>query len=74
MPLFASGAGSYGTVGMGYSRTKMMQTPPGNSKMMPATNPSSLQSVAAQHTQNFVANGRKVAQGAQGSSKISIKA
>lgn len=75
MPLFASGAGQYGSFG-GAARTKAMSAPKtaGNSKLMAAESISSVANLARQKTQAFIAEGKKLAQGASGKSRINIKA
>ncbi len=73
MGLGASGAGSYGAVG-DYSFRKLAKPAAGNSKLMPAKSTAALNSVAEAATRKFIANGRKMAQGAAGVSRINIKA
>lgn len=75
MPLFASGSGTFGTIGgLGKGGGVLAKPAVGNSKMMPAQSISQVVSVAKEHTQNFVANARQVNKGATGNSRISIKA
>ncbi|VAX17362.1 hypothetical protein MNBD_NITROSPINAE01-1026 [hydrothermal vent metagenome] len=70
----ATGAGSYGSLGINASLQKIAQPARGNSKLMAAGSPSALGSLAKSQAQIFIANGRKVAQGVSGVSRISIKA
>lgn len=75
MPLFASGAGTYGTIGgLGQGGGLLARPAAGNSKMMPAQSIAGVADAARQHTENFVNNGRQVNKGASGNSRISIKA
>lgn len=74
MPLFASGVGRYGSIGGMKKKGSYGQKSAGNSDMMPAKNMAQITSVAKQHTQNFIANGRKMAKGASGKSRIHVKA
>ena len=75
MPLFASGSGTFGSIGgLGKGGGVMAKPAVGNSRMMPAQSISQVASVAEQHTKNFVANGRQINKGATGNSRISVKA
>jgi hypothetical protein len=74
MPLFASGVGSYGSVGGAKHKGSYSAKAAGNSDMMPAKSMAQMSSVAQQHTQNFIANGKKMARGASGNSRIHVKA
>ncbi len=70
----ATGAGSYGSLGINNaSLQKTSQPARGNSKLMAAGSPSALGSLAKSQTQIFIANGKKIAQGASGASRISIR-
>ncbi|MBF0292991.1 MAG: hypothetical protein HQK86_12640 [Nitrospinae bacterium] len=75
MPLIASGAGGYGSIG-GLGKGGGLQARPavGNSKMMPAQSIASIRSVAKQHIDNFISNGRMINKGASGNSRVNIKA
>jgi len=74
MMIKAAGAGSYGSVN-GASKPGPSSRPAvGNSKMLPAKSPSSLGAVARQQTEAFISNAKRVAQGASGVSRISIRA
>jgi len=74
MPMTASGAGQYGSIGTGYSRSKMVRPAAGNSKLMAAGSISAVASLARSKTEAFIAQGKKMAQGAAGNSKINVKA
>jgi hypothetical protein len=73
MPLFASGVGGYGSIGGVKGKGVIARPAAGNSNMMPAKTISAEPSVARQHTQNFVANGKQMARGAKGNSRIHVK-
>ena len=74
MPLFASGVGRYGSVGGVKKKGSYSQKAAGNSDLMPAKTMAQEPSVAKQHTQNFIANAKKMAKGASGKSRIHVKA
>jgi hypothetical protein len=74
MPLFAVGVGSYGSIGGLKGKAMLARPAAGNSNMMPAKTMAQEPSVARQHTQNFIANGKKMAKGAAGNSQIRVKA
>ncbi len=74
MMIKAAGAGSYGSVNGASKPPQASRAAAGNSKMLPAKSPSSLGAVARQHTEAFISNAKRVAQGAAGASRISIRA
>jgi hypothetical protein len=55
-------------------KTVLARPAAGNSDMMPAKTMAQEPGVARQHTQNFIANGKKMAKGASGKSHIRVKA
>lgn len=70
----AIGAGNYGSYG-GVARSNPSSPPAaGNSKLFAAKDTASLRSLAQSQTDQFISNGRQIAQGAAGKSKISIRA
>lgn len=70
----AVGAGSYGSVGSASGSTSAAKPAAGNSKLLEAKSASALSSMAKSQTQSFISNAKRVAQGAAGASRISIKA
>jgi len=74
MMIKATGAGGYGSIGGVTGSSSTSRPAAGNSKMLEAKNSAALGAVARSHTQTFISNARKVAQGAAGISRIDIKA
>lgn len=74
MGLSVSGAGLYGSIGASNTAGKIGRPAAGNSKLMPAKGIDGLLRVAQAQTQKFIANGKQVARGTSGKSRISIKA
>ncbi len=74
MGMTAGGAGGYGSLGLRANMNKLSQASAGNSKVMKAQSNDSLRALAQSQTQKFISNGKKVAQGASGGSRVSIKA
>jgi hypothetical protein len=70
----AGGAGRYGSIGASFALSKTSTPAAGNSKLMKAGSIPSLVSLAQSQTQKFISTGRQISQGAQGNSRISIKA
>lgn len=70
----AVGAGHYGSVGGSAGASSGAKPAAGNSKLLEAKSASALSSMAQSQTQSFISNAKRVAQGASGASRISIKA
>ncbi len=70
----AGGAGRYGSIGTNFSLSRTSTPAAGNSRAMKANSIPSLFSLAQSQTQNFIATGKQIAQGATGNSRINIKA
>jgi len=70
----AVGAGGYGSIGGATGASATSKPATGNSKLFPAKSNAALNSLAKSQTEQFISNARRVAQGASGASKVSIKA
>lgn len=74
MGLSVKGAGLYGSIGVANTAGKIGRPAAGNSKLMKASSIDALNGVAQAQTRKFIENGKQVARGASGKSRISIKA